>query len=62
MAFVYAYDKTTGEKLAHQVPEHWIDHPTLGRNLSRTPRQKAADKAAAAATNKKAPAAGDEKE
>lgn len=63
MAFVYAYDTRTGEKLAHQVPEHWLDHPTLGKNLSRTPRQKAADrKAAIAATITQAPAAGDEKE
>lgn len=49
--FIYVYDKTTGKKQQHQVPEWWLDHPVLGANLSRTPRQKAAD-------TKKAPAAG----
>jgi hypothetical protein len=63
MAFVYAYDKRTGEKLAHQVPEHWLDHPTLGANLSRTPRQKAAErKAATRGDTTNTPATGDEKE
>lgn len=42
--FVAAYDKRTGEKLPHPVPEHWLTHPVLGANLSKTPRQKAADK------------------
>lgn len=42
--FVSAYDKRTGEKLPHPVPEHWLTHPVLGVNLSKTPRQKAADK------------------
>lgn len=51
MALVRVYDKTTGDKLPHPVPERWLDHPKLGANLSRTPRQKAAD-------TKKAPAPG----
>lgn len=42
MAFVAAYDKRTGVK--HSVPEHWVDHPVLGKNLSRTPKSKAAEK------------------
>lgn len=36
MARVAVYDKRTGRK--HSVPEHWLDHPVLGRNLSRTPK------------------------
>lgn len=40
--FVPAYDTRTGEK--RYVPAHWIGHPTLGRNLSKTPRQRAADR------------------
>lgn len=40
MAFVPAYNKKTGEKLSHLVPERHIDHPVLGRNLSRLPSQK----------------------
>lgn len=42
MAFVAAYDKRTGVK--HSVPEHWLNHPVLGKNLSRTPKSKAAEK------------------
>lgn len=60
MTLVTAYDKRTGEKLPHQVPEHWIEHPRLGVHLSRTPRQKAADKKRAARPATETPAAGDE--
>ena len=42
--FIDAYDMTTGAKLDHPVPEHWLTHPVLGANLSKIPRQKAADK------------------
>lgn len=42
--FVSVYSKTTGQK--HRVPEHWVDHPVLGRGISRTPTQKARDNAA----------------
>lgn len=59
MTLVTAYDTRTGEKLPHQVPEHWIGHPRLGAHLSRTPRQKAADKKAVKATTK-TPTTGDE--
>lgn len=41
MAFVAAYDKNTGRK--HSVPEHWLDHPVLGQNLRKTPKQKSAE-------------------
>lgn len=41
MAFIYAYDTRTGEKL--RVPEQWVD---LFDHISKTPRQKAADKPA----------------
>lgn len=57
MALVPAYDKTTGEKLPRYVPEHWIGHPRLGPNLSKTPRQKAAEKAATSGTTKATKAA-----
>ena len=50
MAFVDAYDKTTGKK--HIVPEHFLDHRVLGKNLARTPRGTAAEKAAPADTKK----------
>lgn len=43
--FVDAWNRKTGKKLPHPVPEHWLTHPVLGRDLSKTPRQKAADKA-----------------
>lgn len=39
--FVYAYDTRTGEKIPNPVPEHYIGHPVLGRNLSLTPTEKA---------------------
>lgn len=40
--FLTAYNTTTGEKLPNPVPEHWFDHPVLGKNISRTPRARAA--------------------
>lgn len=55
MALVNAYDKTTGEKLKHQVPERFIGHPIFGPNLSKTPRQKASD---TPRTTPKSPASG----
>lgn len=45
--FVPAYDTRTGQK--RYVPEHWIGHPRLGKHLSKTPRQKAAERRNAAA-------------
>ena len=41
---VDAYDKTTGDKLPHQVPENFFQ---IFPNLAKTPKAKAADKAAA---------------
>ncbi len=38
-----AYDKATGKKLPHRVPEKWFE---LFSNLRKTPIQKAAEKAA----------------
>jgi hypothetical protein len=35
MAFVAAYSTITGVK--HRVPEAWLGHPVLGRNLRKTP-------------------------
>lgn len=40
--FVTAYSKKTGEK--QRVPEHWLGHEVLGKDFSKTPRQKAADR------------------
>lgn len=62
MAFVAAYSKKTGQK--QRVPEHWLGHPTLGKDFSKTPRQKAADKAKAPAEvdTPKTPASGDKEE
>ena len=34
--FVTAYSKASG--LKQRVPEHYIDHPVLGRNLTLTPQ------------------------
>lgn len=64
MAFVAAYSKKTGKKLPYLVPEHHLDHPVLGRSLSRLPSAKARKKAAEQAdpvTTTEAPAAGDDK-
>lgn len=63
MTFVRAYDSRTGQKLEHLVPERHIDHPVLGKHLSRTPRSKARSKAPeidpVEPNNPEAPAAGD---
>lgn len=56
MALIDAYDKRTGDKLPHRVTEAAVDHPVLGEHLSRTPRQKAADRKT---TSTNTPAAGD---
>lgn len=66
MAFVAAYSKKTGKKLPYLVPEHHLDHPVLGRNLSRLPSAKKASRKKAAkqadpVTTTEAPAAGDDK-
>lgn len=37
--FVDAYAKSTGVK--HSIPEHWLDHPVLGKNFSLTPSAQA---------------------
>lgn len=37
--FVEAFTVSTGAKRI--VPEHYVEHPVLGRNLSLTPRQRA---------------------
>lgn len=62
MAMVPAYDRRTGRKLPHYVPEHWFDHPVLGKHVRRTPRNAAANQKKAedqAAATTQAPAAGD---
>lgn len=56
MALKDAYRKDTGEKV--RIPEHWFDHPTLGKPFSKTPSQKARD-SKTPTTTEKAPAAGD---
>lgn len=48
--FVDVYDKTTGRK--HAVPEHFVGHPVLGKNIAKTPRGVAAEKADTATTQK----------
>lgn len=42
---VHAYDKTTGKKLHHLVPNHFVEAGSPFPNLSATPRNKAATKA-----------------
>lgn len=61
---VHAYDTRTGKKLAHQVPAKWIGHPILGKHLSLTPRQKAADtkKVEPKGSTVKAPLGGEKEE
>jgi hypothetical protein len=51
-AKVTAYSTATGEK--HEVPEHWLGHPVLGKGLRKTPTQKASEN-----PTPKTPAAGD---
>ena len=53
MSLIEAYNKHTGEKLPHLVPEKWVGHPVFGPNLSKAPRHNAAEKPA------KAPDAGE---
>lgn len=43
--FVEVYDKATGKKLPHPVPERLVNHPVWGRNYSLTPREKARTRA-----------------
>lgn len=62
MPLIDAYRRDNGRKV--RVPEHWFDHPTLGRPFSKTPSQRARDqkkpRATAARTN--TPAHGDREE
>lgn len=51
--FVRAYDTRTGK--VHSVPEHWLGHKVLGRNLTLTPKESASKES----TNK--PQSGDDK-
>jgi len=68
--FVEVYDKATGKKLPHPVPEHLVEHPIWGRNLTLTPREKARPRAtrrrkrspAPETTTTEAPAVGDDNE
>ena len=55
MAKVDAYDKRTGKKLPHRVPEKWFELPKFRDHLRKTPIQKAreADTKASAAASKK---------
>lgn len=48
MRFVEAYDRHTGEKLPHLVPERFIGHPVIGPHLAKTPRQEAEEQTPAA--------------
>ena len=45
--FVDAYDKRTGRKLPHLVPEHFVGDLAAITGLSATPRGKKADSAPA---------------
>jgi len=60
--FTDAYDTRTGEK--RLVPTHYLDHPVLGKGLSRTPRDAAKTRGNAPAGNRPAgkatPASGDQ--
>ena len=58
--FLPAYNARTGRKLPNFVPEHWFDHPVLGKNLRRTPRSAGKKAEATAAADTKAPASGDD--
>lgn len=42
--FLPAYDPRTGRKLPHYVPEHWFNHPVIGKTVRRTPKSAAAKK------------------
>lgn len=59
--FVEVFAKATGRK--QHVPETWLDHPVLGRDIRKTPlsesQQRKADAALAKANPDDAPAAGE---
>jgi len=59
--FVEVYAKATGRK--QNVPESWLDHPVLGRDIRKTPlsekQQRQAEAALAKANTDDAPAAGE---
>lgn len=55
--FVTAYSKSTGKKV--RVPEHFIGHPVLGKDLQKTPSQRKRE--APVASTPETPAAGDTK-
>lgn len=48
MAFIEAVVKATGNK--QRVPEHWLDHPTIGAQFRLPPSASKAEKSATAAT------------
>ena len=58
MALVPAYEKKSGDK--RLIPEHWLGHPTLGKDFVKTPPAKGGGKAADAASTK-TPVVGDTK-
>lgn len=39
--FVEAYAKSTG--LKQEIPQHWLNHPVLGRNFELTPSSRAGE-------------------
>jgi hypothetical protein len=59
MALVDAWDKATGRRLDHLVPEHFIGHPVLGANLAGEPPRES-KKAASSAESRRT--AGKEKD
>jgi hypothetical protein len=63
MPQIDVYRKRDGKKV--RVPAHWMEHRVLSKPFRKTPLQKAADRAEAAAAsstaNHETPAAGDEK-
>jgi len=63
MPLIEAYEKKSGRKAL--IPSDWLSHPRLGRDWSRTPRQKAGESAVTAAkadqATTKTPDAGDDR-
>ena len=64
MAFVPMFEKSTGRR--RMVPEHWVDHPVIGKQFRKTPPQQvrrqvvAVEEPVAVDNNTdKAPASGD---
>lgn len=49
--FVKAYSSVTGRRLP-DVPEHWMDHPVLGKNIRRSPKSAAEQKRVKATAEK----------